>query len=44
MLQVFGTSCDLTGNLLSMAGIFPDQLTPVVRSDREGAHELIQMR
>jgi putative SOS response-associated peptidase YedK len=26
------------------AGIFPDQLAPVVRSDREGARELIRMR
>jgi putative SOS response-associated peptidase YedK len=44
MRQVFGTSRDLTGNLPSLPGIFPDQLAPVVRSDRDGARELIRMR
>jgi putative SOS response-associated peptidase YedK len=44
MRRVFLAHRDSTGNLPSMPGIFPDQLAPVVRSDREGARELIRMR
>ncbi len=44
MRQTFRVDRDLTGNLPSMPAIFPDQLAPVVRSDRDGSRELIRMR
>jgi putative SOS response-associated peptidase YedK len=44
MRRVFRADRDSTGNLPSLPAIFPDQLAPVVRSDRDGARELIRMR
>jgi putative SOS response-associated peptidase YedK len=40
----FGATRDNAGNLPALPGIFPDQLAPVVRKDREGERELTLMR
>lgn len=39
-----GAWLDLTGNLEPQPSIFPDQLSPVVRSTPTGERELIKMR
>jgi putative SOS response-associated peptidase YedK len=41
--RLFAVTSDLTGNLPSMPGVFPDQEAPVVRS-HDGLRELIKMR
>jgi putative SOS response-associated peptidase YedK len=41
---LFRTANDRTGNLTAFAGIFPDQLAPIVRNSADGERELIMVR
>ena len=42
--RLFAVSRDLTGNLPSLPGIFPDMLAPIVRRAPDGERELLLMR
>ena len=42
--RLFGFSRDLTGNLPSLPGVFPDMLAPVVRRAADDERELVMMR
>ena len=42
--QLFNVDQDRTGNQPPLAGIFPDQLAPVVRVDRDGGRIMETMR
>jgi hypothetical protein len=42
--RLFRVKRDLTGNLPSLPGIFPDTLAPVVRTAPDGEGELTMMR
>jgi putative SOS response-associated peptidase YedK len=44
MRRVFRAERDLTGNLPSLPGVFPDGIAPVVRIAKDGARELTRMR
>lgn len=44
MRRLFGVVHDRTGNQPRLPGIYPDQLAPVVRLDRDGAREMTAMR
>jgi putative SOS response-associated peptidase YedK len=43
MRKLFGVTHDRAGNLPSLPGIFPDQLAPVVRVDKDGKRALAMM-
>jgi putative SOS response-associated peptidase YedK len=42
--RLFKVARDTTGNLPPLAGVFPDQPAPVVRTARDGARELAMLR
>ncbi len=44
MRRLFRVNYDRVGNLPSLPGIFPDQLAPVVRVDKDGERALEMMR